>query len=82
MKIEINYSSDVDLTEVGTQDVALTPKFDRPTSTVVIARGKVTNSHGIVLEEFILSVSGTTGKISKSTRAPSVVAAIDAPAVD
>jgi hypothetical protein len=59
--------------------IVLTPKFSRRTGQVTVGYGECISDQGDVLEQFSLSVSGATGKLSKNARTGDVKALVDLP---
>ncbi len=82
MKIRLEIGPDCDV-EVEKDDagnpiaVLLTPVFSKKTGQVVVAFGVAKSDAGRQLDRFALTVSGATGKVSKTGRSEPVKAAVD-----
>lgn len=83
MKVKLDISPDSDI-KVETDEagnvlsVTFEPFFGKRNGQAILTYGAVINDNGVVLDRFALSVSASTGKISKSGRAEPVKAAADA----
>lgn len=81
MKIRIEATPDSDIKieedEAGNVAVTITPTFGKKTGHATIGYGTVKNDAGVVLDKFMLSVSGKTGLLTKQGRRQGVTAAVD-----
>lgn len=82
MKIKLEIGPDCDV-KVENDDqgnpvaIELTPVFTKKNGQVVVAFGVSKTDGGKQLDRFALSVSGATGKVSKTDRKEPVKAAVD-----
>lgn len=82
MKIKLELGPDVDVKVETDEDgnpigITLSPVFTKRNGQVVLAFVAATTDGGKQLDRFALTVSGVTGKVSKSDRTEIVKAAVD-----
>lgn len=82
MKVRLDVSPDAEISVVKDDDdniiaVEFEPFFGKKNGGAVLAYGEVVNDNKVSLDRFSLTVSGATGKVSKTGRAATVKAAAD-----
>lgn len=82
VKLEIGPDTDVKVEQDDTGavlSIEFNPAFAKRNGSAIIAYGVATSDSNKVLDRFALTVSGTNGKVAKSSRSESVKAAVDDP---
>lgn len=82
MKIRLEIGPDAEVAVEKDADdavvaVVVTPTFVKKTGTATVIAGVASTEKGKVLDRFVMTVSGGTGKVAKVAAAETVVPAVD-----